>query len=161
MAHLELVSKKYDGNTIEEANTNIHNIVAYVLKDKISGGLVKYYGGINVNPLQAAEQFIAVKNYFRKTNPQCTQVRHFIVSFCKNDYVNALLANGIGYKIAEYYADRFQIIYGVHEDTHYLHIHFLFNAVSFIDGKIYDKGKGEHSSLKNYINKTCKNFYQF
>ena len=161
MAYLKLVDKKYDGDTIEEANANIYNVVGYVLRDKISGGLVQYYGGINVNPLHAAEQFIMVKNYFRKTNPQCTQVRQFVVSFCKKDYTNPILAYGLGYKIAEYYADRYQIIFGVHEDTHYLHIHFLFNAVSLIDGKIFDKGKDEYNKLMYYVNKVCKNFYTF
>lgn len=152
MAYVKMVNKKYNGFTINEANANIHNIINYVLKEKDKIHYVKYFGGINVYPLNAAEQFIAVKSYFRKSNPQSWQVRHFIVSFCKTDYINPFLAYGLGYEIAKFYADRFQIIFGVHEDTQHLHIHFAFNSVSFIDGKLYDRGIEDYNRLKYYCN---------
>lgn len=152
MAYIKMVNKKYNGNTTTEANANIYSIVNYVLTDKNSHTYVRYLGGVNVDPLNAAEQFIKVKNYYRKNNPQSWQVRHFIVSFCKKDYINPLLAYGLGYKIAEFYANRYQIIFGVHEDTNYIHIHFAFNSVSFVDGKLYDRGYDDYYRLKHLCN---------
>ena len=65
-------------------------------------------------------------------------------------------------RIAGYYGDRYQIIYGVHRShrnnrhgliASYLHIHMIMNSVSFVDGKMYADNKGDTQRFLEHIKK--------
>ena len=94
----------------------------------------------------AYEQFLFVKKYFGKTsgNP----VFHFIVvynaksTWGNNDEHTAEMSH----RIASYFSDRYQIVYGIHHKPCYnkcgkctslYHVHFIMNSVSYIDGKMF------------------------
>ncbi len=65
-----------------------------------------------------------------------------------------LYAYILGWQIAAYYAHRYQIVFGVHENTENLHIHFVFNTVSFVDGLKYNN----MDKLNAYVNKTYNEY---
>ena len=50
----------------------------------------------------------------------------------------------------------YQSVYAIHEDTDNLHIHIVWNAVSFINGKKWHISRPEFSELKKYIKKLVK-----
>lgn len=129
--------------------SSIFNLVNYVLTDKRTGQLVNYYGGFNVNILRADEQMVLVKEYYHKTDSR--KMRHFVVSF--EEDVSPYDAYVLGLQIAAYYAGRYQIVFGVHEDTDNVHIHFVFNTVSFVDGLKYSGERSDISALKAYANR--------
>lgn len=86
----------------------------------------------------ATNQFQVVKNIFYKTDGR--QLRHFIVSFSKSECNDINSAFEVAQQIAHYYSLRYQIIYSVHTDTDDLHIHFVINSVSYVDGKMFSEG---------------------
>ena len=63
-----------------------------------------------------------VKQHFQKMDGR--EMRHFIVSF--DEDITPYDAYIMGRQIAAYYAHRYQIVFGVHDDTENLHIHFVF-----------------------------------
>lgn len=115
---------------------------------------IRYYGGYNVVLSRADEEIVLVKQYFQKTDKRL--MRHFTVSF--DDETSAYDAWILSWRIAAYYADRYQIVFGVHEDTDNLHIHFVMNTVSFVDGLKYSGGTGDLFRFTNYVNKAHKEY---
>lgn len=138
----------------------VYDLLHYALTDKENGGGVRYYGAIGVN-LNGdlsfmAEQFRMVKRAFGKMNGR--QVRHIIVSFDPDDQIGPYCASMIAFKIAQYYGEEFQVVYGVHEDTNDLHVHFIINTVSYIDGKKFSRGPAEVWTLRAYVEQVINSF---
>ena len=72
--------------------------------------------------------------------------------------LNAMEADSIAKRVCGYYADRYQIVYGIHEDTDNLHIHIVFNCTSFVDGKQYRGGIGDLKQFRNNVKLIAKYF---
>lgn len=51
----------------------------------------------------------------------------------------------------DFIGQQYQCAYAVHQDTNNLHIHFVYNSVSFIDGHRYYGTKKEYYDLVGYI----------
>lgn len=114
----------------------------------------RYVFGYNVllaSPKVMAEQFQIVRQIFNKETGRL--IRHFIVSFSEYEPVDTVLAANLGLEIAKYYADQYQIIFAVHEDTDNIHIHFILNTVSFIDGGKFNEGPAELRAFVDYLNR--------
>lgn len=67
-------------------------------------------------------------------------------------------ANQLAMQICAYYAGRFQIVYSVHEDTDNLHIHFVLNTVSYVDGKKFTESPAELWRFKEYVGKLINRY---
>ena len=143
-------------------NTYISNLLAYVTgKNTLPG----YYGGASVCPEYAYEQMMTVKKYFGKTTGN--QLVHFIISF-NNLLYGEEEALEIGYRISRYYGDRYQIVFGVHPKvshsengtvSSYVHIHFVMNSVSFVDGKMYADNKGDTKKFVDFLKSVTKDYH--
>lgn len=131
--------------------SSVFNLVNYALTDKRTHRRVRFYGGYNVEIDRADSQMVLVKKYYQKDGGR--EVRHFVVSF--DEDISPYDAWILGWRIAAYYADRYQIVFGVHEDTDNIHIHFVFNTVSFADGRKFSSDYYEISRLKSYVNQLC------
>lgn len=142
---------------------SVETLIRYAVIDKKTGGLVRYYGGLGVCTDRGIDfisaQFWLVKRVFGKTEGR--QVRHIYVSFSPDEHVGPVCASQIAFLIAQYYGNRFQILYGIHEDTDNLHIHFILNTVSYIDGKKFNEGFMETRALKEHVNNIIQSFYGF
>lgn len=137
----------------------VADLIHYVMKDKRTGEYVRYRGSLGVDSYsieRMVEQFQIVKGAFDKTGGR--QVRHFIVSFSDDENMGPFCTYAIGFKIAEYFGDCHQVVFGVHEDTARLHIHLIINTVSYIDGKMYSKGPNEAKKLEQYIDGIVRSF---
>ena len=44
----------------------------------------------------------------------------------------------------------YQVVYALHEDTDYPHIHFVFNSICYQNGQRYRGDKAEYYDLLNY-----------
>lgn len=132
---------------------SISNLVDYAIKDK-QKRLLRFYGGYNVDVLRAAEQMERVKEYYQKTYNR--MMRHIIVSF--DEDITPYDAYVLGWQIAAYYADRYQIVFGVHEDTDNLHIHLVFNTVSFVDGLKYSGDYSDLVSFRSYVDQVVDSY---
>ena len=136
MPRLTIMNKSYND---DEA---LPNVINYVLDSSL-------YGGVSVDPEHAVEQMLLVKQLWHKTAGR--QVRHFFLSFADYEDVTIDEAMEYGYRIAEYYGDRYQIVFGLHLNTQHVHLHFAFNTVSYVDGKMYSEGYGGWVSFCNYV----------
>lgn len=119
------------------------NVIDYICR----GGCI---GGLGVNPECAALQMSLVKCLWYKEKGR--QIRHFILSFSNTESVdhNALMA--YGYATAYYYFEKgFQVLFGIHCNTLYPHLHFAVNTVNFRDGYMYNEGWGDASALRAHI----------
>ncbi len=143
MCIVKMVNDPYNNES------SIFNLIDYALRNKRTGKPVRYYGGYNVEFSNAAEQMVLVKQYFNKWEKR--KMRHFIVSF--DEKIALYDAYILGWQIAAYYGDRYQIVFGVHEDTVNVHIHFVFNTVSFVDGLKYSEAYGDLCRLNDYVKK--------
>lgn len=84
-------------------------------------------------------------------------MRHFAVSF--EEDISPYDTYVPGLRIAAYYARRYRIVFGVHEDTDNVHIHFVFNTVSFVDGLKYSERRGDISALGAYVNRVYDEYF--
>lgn len=106
-----------------------------------------------MNPCDSDQMILQmgkVKAIFGKTNG-FRQVRHFIVSFDPAWQVTADMARQIAYEIARFYIGRYQICFGVHLNKENIHIHFVMNCVSYIDGKLYSEAARDLFELKQHV----------
>ena len=141
-------------NDSYENYSSIKNLVDYALNDKRHDCPVRFYGGYNVDVFRAAEQIVLVKKYYQKTNKR--EMRHIIVSF--EEDIMPYDAYILGWQIAAYYADRYQIVFGVHEDAGNLHIHLVFNTVSFVDGLKYSGEYSDLVSFRSYVDRVVDSY---
>lgn len=113
-------------------------------------------GGMSVDPLHAAEQMHLVKNLWFQTDG--CQIRHFILIFNEREcgHINGAWSLQTGaYQVCEYYADQYQIVFGVHQSkTGLWHIHFAMNTVNFLTGKKY-RSKNVYDYDLSYHILTC------
>ena len=145
MAYFKLIDKpEYSDPSV------MKTLIYYVLNpEKTEYGLT---GGYNLVPVGAdgiIEQMEILKKIWHKTEGK--QIRHFIVSFAYSERVSEREAWRLAYYIAAYYADCYQILYAVHKDSPYVHIHFVFNPVSIWDGRMYARGKEDYAQLGSHI----------
>ena len=109
----------------------------------VTDGHTKYCGAINVCKSDALNQFMTVRRYFGKVSGN--QVIHFVVVL-DTRFCNLEAAVKAGYRIADFFRNEYQLLFGVHEQTmenrrgkprSYYHIHIVINPVSFVNGKMY------------------------
>ena len=132
-----------------------NNAVNYVIYGHTDYGNA---GSPNVDLECAVEQMHYVKKYFdkRSGNP----VIHFIVVYNTRTAYEIERAKSVTRSIAEYFADRYQIVWCVHEKrmsrkygsvSSMYHAHFVMNSVSYIDGKMFSGNYSEIYSFLEYI----------
>lgn len=135
-----------------------HSLLYVTGKHTIPG----YYGGINICPENAYEQMMAVKRYFGKTSGN--QLVHFVISF-NNSFYGEDEILGLGYRIGQYFGDRYQLVFGVHHKVNharngtvssYNHLHIIMNSVSFLDGKMYADNKGDTYKFVDFLKSITK-----
>lgn len=150
MAVLEIINKRgkyHDENPYED-------VVPYCINPfSTKSGYVAGYG---VDVSDAVDQMYAVTSAYRKTKG--TKVRHMVLSFAPDEIDSAETVFEISKAVAEYYADDYQIIAAVHEDTDSPHCHFAMNTTSYQDGKKYRGEKDDYYRFRAHINNLLKCF---
>lgn len=143
MSIFQTANKKgaYRGNHDKE------NVINYIfLESKAISGL---RGGFGVNAEDIVGSMDEVSTHFGKTTG--VQLRHFVLSFHPEETKDKLLVAEIGYKFAQYLSREFQTVYAVHENKPHLHVHFVINSVSFIDGHRYYGSRKEFHSMMDFL----------
>lgn len=140
----------------ETVDSDIEGTFGFVLESvKTENG--RLIAGLNCDPFNAEEEFLDVKKKFDNTDG--VQAYHGYISFSQKDNLLPTDALAIGKKIMEeMWGDRYQVILAVHTNTDNLHMHFLVNSVSFVDGK---KARGmdtNYRKLRAVLDKTCNEY---
>lgn len=118
----------------------IPDVVAYITRpDKTPSGII--YGS-HVDMQNIAGSMVTVSEGFCKNSR--LRLHHFILTFHPKD-INLLPQ--IAQEVCAYIGRAYQIVAAQHEDTPNPHIHFVFNAVSFVNGYKYRGGKEDYYEL--------------
>jgi len=107
------------------------------------------YGFYQVDPENPTKSMRDVAKAFGKTTG--IQIRHYIISFTKYEINEPIIADQIAQEIITYFQDQYQCVYAIHEDTEYLHIHFVCNAISYVNGHRYRGNKAEYYDFISWI----------
>ena len=152
MATFKVIGKGQDGKYFDDMALN--DVISYITQpQKTTHGFI---GGYGVQPEYAAQQMEYVSRAYH--NYDKVRLRHFIISFGEKDYITLNEAFFISQKAAEFFADRYQIVFAVHEDTRHIHVHFVMNQVSYVDGKKYSGKCKEHYNFIYYMKEVCEDF---
>ena len=132
---------------------SVEAVINYILRN--SGNNGAYIGGVNILDLgNAADEFVFIKSLFKKRTG--VQIKHFIASFDPKDLFVGPQAVDFAYRVCAYYAPRFQIVFSVHTNTKFMHVHFVVNSVSFVDGAKLHENKAELLNFERY----CRSVYE-
>lgn len=140
MPNIKIVPGEYLNENVVECLT-----VKYIYPKAVA------IGGLAVDPQNVVEQMQMVKEAWHQTEGK--QVYHFILNFTplESERITSLGAVvQLAYKICEYFADEYQIVFGVHDSGH-LHIHFAMNTVNYRTGKKYTHGNVDDYVLADLI----------
>lgn len=138
----------------------IRKLVEYIMTDK-KGEHVRFFGGTGVDYIfyeETYKQIRTVKKNFKKLSG--IQVWHYMLSFpFSPSRENTYTVYKIGMEIINTCFCDYQTIFGVHEETGHIHIHFLINSVSFRDGRKWHLTIQESSMLKEYIENMANEYF--
>lgn len=133
----------------------LNNAVNYVVYGHTNPDNV---GSPNTSLECAVEQMHYVKKYFdkRSGNP----LFHYIVVYNTRSAHDVERAKYISSQIASYFAERYQIVWCVHEKgmskkygavSSMYHAHFVMNSVSFVDGRMFGGNYADIYGFLEYI----------
>ena len=121
-----------------------YDVINYILSHAV------YYGAANIHSIHtAADEMRNVAIAFNKGKGK--RVRHSVLSFGDWENVTPEIADAFAQKIILHYADDFQIVYAVHANTDEVHIHFVMNQISFLDGHRYPGDKADYYRFRKWI----------
>ena len=119
----------------------------------------RYVSGIGCIPSMAASQFIETKEFwsrvtdFDKTSG--TVCYSGYMSFKENE-VDADTAHEIGVELAErLWGDSHEAVVATHLNTGHIHVHFIVNSVSWVDGSRESAVRKAHHDLRIEANRIC------
>lgn len=124
------------------------DLIHYCIRPMKTPG--NFIDGFGVLPQLAAEQMQIVSHAYRQDHG--IRLRHWIISFEKGEIRDAWHANQFAQQVCWFYAERYQILYSVHEDAQNIHIHFVMNMISFQDGTRYTGKKKDYYDFLRYLN---------
>lgn len=148
MAIVKVIDNEY------KTKRALYKVLDYVLYNSEEVGGC----GIGITSLDGIfREFELIKRVWGKDAEGFRQVKHFVVSFKRNEVTYKTLEQ-IAFAIAEYYGKKYQVLYGIHTDTNNLHIHYAVNSVSFIDGKMLSEGYWELQFHIKEVNEIISDF---
>lgn len=115
---------------------------------------IRYLGGYGVdytNINNVVKQFKTVNKQLKQSNKGVRKLYHFFMSFGNPEF-DPNNAQIIGATVAEHIFEiGFQCIYAVHEEAGHIHIHFVFNARNYLNGKLFHANINELNEFLEHI----------
>lgn len=146
----------------DTANTQgLGDVIKYAMReDKTSDEaavLQRFVSGVNCLPATARDEMLSVKRRYGKEHGVVAY--HGYQSFAPGE-ATPEMAHEIGVKLAQaLWGERFQVVVATHLDKeHHLHNHFVVNTVSFVDGKRYNRTKGDYRQMQQESDRLCREY---
>ena len=112
--------------------------------------------GINLCPETAYEEMQAVKEIWHKTGGR--KYKHYVLSFEEEVNLPAETLLEIGYKVGQYFADEYQLLISLHQNTDNLHLHIVQNTINMLTGKKLSLTKGDMLDVKIHTNRVLAEY---
>ena len=128
----------------------LRRVLTYVLRSNL-------YGGYGSDPSRAYEQMVFVKEAYHKKSG--VQLKHFFITFHDREmlYVGFEDILQLGFEVGKYFGE-YQMVYGIHLDSNHVHLHFVMNTTSFMDGHKYSDGLSKFNALCRYLRERFPRF---
>ena len=139
--------------------TSLKNIINYVSKEFKQTQDTDTIKGVNVadNPNIATLQMLNTKNSFGKEEGR--QYQHYILSFSTEEKISVKEAIDYAEKHAkECFGDRHEVFLAAHQNSEgsKLHVHYIVNSVSFIDGLKIQTSRDDYEKFKDLNDEIAK-----
>ena len=146
-------SPKFPGKKYHDENS-LYDVIPYCCNpQKTKSG---YIGCFGASVPYAAEQMDKLAIAYGKA---CSiRLRHMMLSFGPGERITPFLAYQIAYQAAWYYGREYQILFAVHENKQLLHVHFVMNTVSYLDGHKYAGKREDYYEFQDYLIQILKPF---
>ena len=133
------------------------NVLNYVSrKEKTVSEDKRFVTGVNCLPETALDEMTATKNLYHKTDGRLYY--HLVQSFPSGYEIEPELAHKIAVEFAEKAFGKYEIVVATHIDREHIHSHFVFNSVSFEDGKKYHSNKESVEELMKLSDEICRRY---
>ena len=144
-------------NNHSKSKAALRKILNYVLKEEKTSESVSYvhgdFIGETISPQTVFDQFMRVKALFGKENGRMYQ--HGVISWHKDEAITPEMALSFGKAfVSKQYPDN-QALVCVHIDKDHIHLHFVVNSVSYIDGKMLHWKKSDLQKAKDLSDQLC------
>lgn len=107
--------------------------------------------GAAVIPEIAAQAMETVARAYHKEDG--LKLRHSILSFDSKENVSFETAKEIAQQTMDFYANQYQMVAAIHENTEQPHIHFLMNTINYHNGSKYRGTKKDYYDSIKHIQK--------
>jgi len=133
------------------------NVLNYVSrKEKTVSEDKLFVTGVNCSPETALDEMTATKNLYHKTDGRLYY--HLVQSFPSGYVIEPELAHKIAVELAEKAFGKYEVVVATHIDREHIHSHFVFNSVSFEDGKKYHSNKESVEQLMKLSDEICQRY---
>lgn len=130
------------------------NVLGYISKEeKTKYEDKKFVTGLNCSPQSCYDEFNATKNMYHKNGGR--MYYHMVQSFPKDYEIKPELAHKIAVELAEKAFGKYECVVATHIDREHIHSHFVFNSVSYEDGKKYHSDKQSVENLMKLSDEIC------
>ncbi len=110
---------------------------------------VKSGGYYITNSALAAEEMEQTAIRFGKNSGK--RLRHSVLSFRPEENISPEQAADFADEVIKHYGREYQIVYAVHNNTDNLHIHFVMNQISYLDGHRYRGQKKDYYAFQRHM----------
>ena len=133
------------------------NVLNYVSrKEKTVSDDKRFVTGVNCSPETALDEMTATKNLYHKNDGRLYY--HLVQSFPSGYDIEPELAHKLAVKLAEKAFNKYEVVVATHIDREHIHSHFVFNSVSFEDGKKYHSNKDSVEQLMKLSDEICQRY---
>lgn len=144
-------------NSKTQTTGGMKNVLAYVTKkEKTQSEDKQYVTALNCNTATAHDEMLATKNAYHKNNGR--MYYHLVQSFPKGEDTPPELAHRIAVELAEKAFGNYECVVATHIDREHIHSHFLFNSVSFEDGRKYHSNGNTVQELMDLSDEICMRY---
>ena len=135
----------------------MRNVLNYVSrKEKTVSEDKRFVTGVNCSPETALDEMTATKNLYHKHDGRLYY--HLVQSFPSGYEIEPELAHKIAVEFAEKAFNKYEVVVATHIDREHIHSHFVFNSVSFEDGKKYHSNKETVEELMKLSDEICQKY---
>lgn len=144
-------------NSKTQTTGGMKNVLAYVTKtEKTKSEDKQYVTALNCSTPTAYEEMIATKNTYHKNSGR--MYYHLVQSFPKCDHTSPELAHQIAVELAEKALGKYECVVATHIDREHIHLHIVFNSVSFEDGRKYHSNGNTVQELMDLSDEICQRY---
>jgi len=143
-------------NKLKIIRSRLDSRIAYILNpDKTDGGLLT--GGVQCTPFTAYADMQETKKRFGKTDGRLAY--HLIQSYKEGEITAADAMKMSERFIEKHLGDAYETVYSVHEDHAHIHLHIIWNTVSYRNGMKYHAGNGQYlDKIRRQSDELCREF---